>query len=78
MRDAAGEPADRFELLRLPELFLEQPPFGDVAHEPGDDGVAVGAEARDGQFAGEFGAVGLDAGELDAAVAPSGPSPFVR
>ena len=42
MRDAAGQPADRFELLRLPQLFLERAPFGDVAHEHGDDGAAVG------------------------------------
>ncbi len=65
MGDAACEPANRFELLRLSELFLEEAPAGDVPHERGDAGVAVGAEAGHGQFAGEFGAVGFDAGELD-------------
>ena len=30
--DAAGEPADRFHLLRLPQLILEQPAVGDVLH----------------------------------------------
>ena len=32
VRDAAGEPADRFHLLRLPQLILEQPAVGDVLH----------------------------------------------
>ncbi len=32
MRDAAGETADRFELLRLPELLFEHPSLGDVLH----------------------------------------------
>src|SRR2546430_837930 len=32
VRDAAGEPPDRFHLLRLPQLILEQPPLGDVLH----------------------------------------------
>ena len=31
MRDAAGEPADRFHLLRLAQLLLEPAAFGDVA-----------------------------------------------
>ena len=36
--DAAGEPADRLHLLRLPELLLERPPLGDV-HGHRDQGV---------------------------------------
>ena len=30
--DAARQPADRFHLLRLPQLILEQAPLGDVLH----------------------------------------------
>ena len=41
VRDAAGEPADRFELLRLAQLFLERAPLGDVADEAGEDRAAV-------------------------------------
>ena len=42
MRHAAGEPADRFHLLRLPQLLFEPAPLGDVArvdHDAGDRGV---------------------------------------
>jgi len=35
--DAAGEPADRLELLRLAQLFLQRAPTGDVAEESGHD-----------------------------------------
>ena len=35
VRDAAGEPADRLELLRLPQLLFERAPLGDVADEAG-------------------------------------------
>ncbi len=41
MRDAAREPPDRVELLRLPELCLERPHLGDV--EPDALVVIVGA-----------------------------------
>ena len=57
VRDAAGQPADGFELLRLTQLFLERTALGDVAHEPGEDGARVGADARDGQLDGEVGAI---------------------
>ena len=34
VRDAAREPADRFHLLRLPELILELTAVGHVLHRP--------------------------------------------
>ena len=67
VRDAAGEPADRFELLRLPQLFLERAPLGDVAEEPGEHGAAVGADPRDRQLERELGAVGAQAASARAA-----------
>ena len=36
VRHAAGEVADRLHLLRLRELALDQPAFGDVLHGAGD------------------------------------------
>ena len=65
VRDAAGQPADRFELLRLPELLLERAPLGDVADEPGEHRAAVAAEPRHRQFDRELGAVGAQAGQLE-------------
>ena len=64
VRHAAGEPSDRLELLRLAELFLERAPLGDVADEPREHRAGVDADARDGQFDGELGAVGAAAAQL--------------
>ena len=75
VRDAAGEAADRFELLRLPQLFLERAPLGDVAEEPGDHGAAVGADPRDRQFDRELGAVGPQAASARADGRRAGRSP---
>ena len=41
-----GEPADRFELLRLAELLLELPAFRDVADEPGHRARVLSAPTR--------------------------------
>ena len=65
VRDAAGQPPDRFELLRLPQLLLERAPLGDVADEPGQHRAAVAAESRDRQLERELAAVGAQAGQLD-------------
>ena len=44
MRDAAGELADRFHLLRLPQLLFEPAALGDVARVDDD-----GADGRIGE-----------------------------
>ena len=57
VRDAAGEPADRFHLLRLaqlrlavPQRLLGLPALGQVA-DPGDEEGAAGrVDARDGEL----------------------------
>ena len=67
VRDAAGEPADRLELLRLPQLLFERAPLGDVADEAGDDRAAVAAHPRDRQFDRELGAVGANRRQFEAA-----------
>ena len=64
MRHPAGQPADGFELLRLTQLFLEPTALGDVAHEAGEDGARLGADARDGEFDGEVGAIRLQRVQL--------------
>ena len=45
MRDAAGQPAHRLHLLRLPELLLHPPMRGDVIRHAGDAIHLAGAIA---------------------------------
>ena len=59
MRDAAGEPADRLQLLRLPQLLLERAALSDVADKRGQLRTAITAHPRDRELDREFGAVGL-------------------
>ena len=64
MRDAAGQAADRFELLRLAQLFFERAPLGDVADESGQHRAVVRSDAGDGQFDRELAAVGAESPQL--------------
>ena len=66
--DAACQPADRFQLLRLPQLLFERAPFGDVANESRQPGPVAFADARDRELHGELRAVGAHGDGFERAV----------
>ena len=57
VRHAARELAHRLHLLRLAQLLLQLVPCGQIAHEAGEEALAVGMRLADGELHREDGAV---------------------
>ena len=66
VRDAAGEPSHRLQLLRVEQSLLQGPPLGDVAGERHDHGTAEVGAGRDHHLLGEDRPVAPLSPELEA------------